>query len=1122
MLCVRCHAQNPDSAQFCHECGGRLRAVCPRCGARVEATNKFCGGCGTSLGLTSAAARAPGFVSPERYTPKYLAEKILISKAALEGERKQVTVLFADVRGSMELLADRDPEEARKLLDPVLERMMEAVHRYEGTVNQVMGDGIMALFGAPLAHEDHAVRACYAGLWMQDAVRRFADELRRQHGLDVQIRVGMNSGEVVVRSVGNDLRMDYSAVGRTTHLAARMEQLARPGAILITSDTLRLVEGYVEVVPLGPVPIRGLAEPVDTYELVRAGVARSRLEGAARRGLTRFVGRGSELERLERAMGRARVGHGQLVALVGEPGVGKSRLVWEFAHSPRTRDWLVLEGSSVAYGKGSPYLPVIDVLRRYCRIEDRDDVSTIRTKVTERILALDESLGDAVPALLSLFDANPDDSRFPSFDPPLQRQRTLEAIQSVLLRASQGLPLLVILEDLQWIDSETQACLDALVEKLARAAILVMVNYRPDYQHRWGRESNYTEIRLEPLAAPSADELLGTLLGDAPELRPLKQLLVERTQGNPFFLEESVRTLVETRVLQGERRAYRVAGTFASIQVPPTVQAVLTARIDRLPPEEKRLLQTASVIGKDVPLAVLQVLAELPEDVLRRTLADLQASEFLYETSSFPGPEYTFKHALTHDVAYGSLLQERRRTLHARIVEVIEQLHPHNLSEHFERLGYHALRGTTWDKAVFYLQRAGTRAAARSANREAVAYFEQALEALNRLPASRETREREIALRLHLGTALLLLAQPDQVSRCLREAERVATDLDDQGWLGRISSFMSQHLWLMGDGAQAAEAGERALAIGRARGDIALQIRASFFLGEAYQALGDYRRAMEFLRWTADSVEGKLRQNLYGMSLLPSVSSRAWMAWCLGELGDFETGIAAGQDGILMAKDVDHRFSLVIAYFGLGALYVHKGDFREAIAVLDQGLRLHRELELPFVFPLLASHLGLAYARSGRRAEGAALLDEALAHAVSTKLLFLHSFSLASRSWVYLMEDHLDEALTHAGRALELCRARGERGEEAWTLRLLGEITSRVGAARAEEASDYYRRALARASELEMRPLIAHCHLGLGGLRHGPTQAAAPEHLAMARALFEQMQMTYWAAEADTAPSGRD
>src|SRR5262249_12791581 len=328
--------------------------------------------------------------------------------------------------------------------------------------------------------------------------------------------------------------------------------------------------------------------------------------------------------------------------------------------------------------------------------------------------------------------------------------------------------------------------------------------------------------------------------------------------------------------------------------------------------------------------------------------------------------------------------------------------------------------------------------------------FEQALEALGRRAACRETREREIALRLRLGTALLLLAQPDQVSRCLREAERVASDLNDQGWLGRISSFMAQHLWLMGDGPQAAEAGERALAIGRARGDIALQIRASFFLGEAYQAVGDYRRAMGVLRWTADSLEGKLRQNLYGMSLLPSVSSRAWMAWCLGELGDFETGIAAGQSGILMAKDLDHRFSLVIAYFGLGALYVHRGDFREAIAVLDQGLRLHRALELPFVFPLLASHLGLAYARSGRRAEGAALLDEVLAHAASTKLEPVHSFSLASRSWVYLMDGRLDEALAHAGRALELCRARGERGEEAWTLRLLGEITSPAGTSRAD------------------------------------------------------------------------
>ena len=692
MHCLRCRHENPSGVKFCGECGARLEGLCPSCKAANPPTSKFCGQCGATLGQTAAS----NVISLQAYTPKHLAEKILTSKSALEGERKHVTILFADIKGSMELLADRDPEEARKLLDPVLEHMIDAVHRYEGTVNQVMGDGIMALFGAPLAHEDHAVRACYAALKMQESVKRYAEGVRRSEGIPIQIRVGLNSGEVVVRSIGSDLKMDYTAVGQTTHLAARMEQMATPGSILMSANILRLAEGYVQVKPVGPVNVKGMSESVDVYEVTGAGSARTRLQAAAGRGLTRFIGRDVETEQLRKALEQARKGHGQVVAVMGEPGVGKSRLFYEFMNSHRTEGCLIIESGSVSYGKATPYLPVIDLLKAYFKIHDRDTQRDAREKVTGKLLTLDKTLEPAMPALLSLLDVAAENQQWKNLDPLQRRHRTLEAVKRLLLRESQVQPLLVVFEDLHWIDSETQSFLDSLVDSLPTAPLLLLVNYRPEYQHSWGSKTYYSQLRIDPLPPESAEELLQAILGDDASLQPLKQLLIERTEGNPFFLEESVRTLVETKVLLGERGKYRLTGPLAITPVPATVQAVLAARIDRLSSEEKRLLQSAAVIGKDVPFVLLQAIAELSEEELRRDLGHLQAAEFVYETRLFPDLEYTFKHALTHEVAYGSILQERRRTLHARIVEAIEQLYQDRLIEQVELLAHHAFQGELW------------------------------------------------------------------------------------------------------------------------------------------------------------------------------------------------------------------------------------------------------------------------------------------------------------------------------------------------------------------------------------------------------------------------------------------
>jgi predicted ATPase/class 3 adenylate cyclase len=955
MRCPRCQHENPAGVKFCGECGARLESLCSSCQASNPPTNKFCNECGAPLAQAATAAK---FTSPDSYTPKHLAEKILTSKSALEGERKQVTVLFADTKGSMELLADRDPEEARKLLDPVLENMMEAVHRYEGTVNQVMGDGIMALFGAPLAHEDHAVRACYAAMRMQESVKKYAVEIQRVKGIPIQIRLGLNSGEVVVRSIGSDLKMDYTAVGQTTHLAARMEQMAMPGSILMTAGTFSLTEGFVQVKPLGPVNVKGLNEPVDVYEITGAGPVRSRLQAAAARGLTRFIGRTAEFETLCQALERAGASRGQVMALVGEPGVGKSRLFWEFTHSRRTVDWLILESGSVSYGKATAYLPVIDLLKAYFDIEDRDDVRKVREKITGKLLTLDKSLETTLPAFLTLLDVEVDDPSagsgqaiWQNLDPPQRHQRTLEAIKRLLLRESQVQPLLLVIEDLHWIDSETQALLDSLIESLPTARLLLLVNYRPEYQHGWGNKMYYTQLRIDPLPPESADELLQALLGDDGNLQPLKELLIQRTEGNPFFLEESVRTLVETKVLLGERGSYRLARTIESTQVPATVQAVLAARIDRLPPEEKRLLQSAAVIGKDVPFPLLQAIADQPEEELRRGLARLQAAEFFYETSLFPDPEYTFKHALTHEVAYGSVLQDRRRALHTRIVDSIEELYPDRLAEQVEWLAHHALRGEVWEKAVTYLHQAGKKSAARSAYRDAATCFQRALEALRYLPQTKATLQQSISIRLDLGPALIATTATSapEVEQTYIEARELCERLGETPQLFTVLWALARIHDSRGELNVGRELGEQLLKLAQRSQDPALLLEAHHELWANLSSLGELTSAQTHLeRGFAlyDLPKHKHHAFLFG-GHDPGVCCGHHAATVLWLLGYPDQALQKSQNSLALARELSHPYSMAHALFWAAWLHQHRGESQAVQARIEEGMKLATEQGFP-------------------------------------------------------------------------------------------------------------------------------------------------------------------------------
>jgi len=1014
------------------------------------------------------------------HTPKHLAERILTSRTALEGERKQVTVLFADLKGSMELLAERDPEEARKLLDPVLERMMEAVHRYEGTVNQVMGDGIMALFGAPLAHEDHAVRACYAALRMQDAIRRYAEELRRSQGIEVQVRAGLNSGDVLVRTVGSDLRMDYTAVGQTTHLAARMEQLAPPGAIRLTAETLRLAEGFVQVKPLGPVPVKGLADPVEIFELVGAAGARTRLQAARARGFTRFVGREPELEQIRQATEQAKRGRGQIVAVVGEPGVGKSRLFYEFVHSHQTQGWLVREASSVSYGKATPFLPLADLLRGYFRVDDRDDTRSVRAKVTGTMLTLDRTLEDAVPAVSWLLDALPPDDAFLGLDPAQRRRRAIDGAKRLLLRESRIQPLLLVFEDLHWIDAETQAFLDGLVESLPTAPILLAVNYRPEYRHGWGSKTYYRQLRIDPLPPESADELLQGLLGDDPSVRALKPLLIARTEGNPLFLEESVRTLVETRAFLGEPGAYRLTRSIDSIQMPATVQAILAARIDRLPPELKRLLQAASVIGKDVPVALLESITEITGDELRGALTALQTAEFLYETRLFPDLEYTFKHALTHEIAYSGVLQDRKRALHAAVVDALERLHADRLIEQVEVLAHHATRGGLTDKALHYLRLAGERSVGRSAHREAIEFFQAALGILSALPETPETLSAALDFHIALGPVLIALksATAPEVAALYSRALALVERLGDTS--RRFPALWG--LWFidynLGRYAAAREKGERLLEDASAGDDSGRLVEAHHALWPTLVAMGDARAAVPHME---RGIALYHRERHASQAFLyaghdPGACCRYQLAIARWLLGYPDRAVEHARDALRLSEELRQPSTMVIVLWFVTWLQYQRGERASAAETAQRLLAL---VETYGFVPWADVAVVVPAAAAASRLDAAVLADlhERVTRVPTAK--WRQVFSLCVLAEVCLEAGHPAEGLRALASIAETNRE-AFLAPEIW--RLEGELLLKEAASNADEAERRFRTALDTARRRSERSLELRATMSLARL----------------------------------------
>ena len=1114
MKCPNCQHENAPEAKFCESCAAPLVRLCANCKSPASPIAKFCSQCGHALNPIGETNR---YSSPRSYTPQHLVNKILTSRSALEGERKQITVLFADIKGSLEVITDRDVEDAQRLLRAVVERMIEAVHRYEGTVNSVMGDGIMALFGAPLAHEDHAVRACYAALRMQESIARYAEELQRTRGLPIMVRIGVNSGEIVISAIGNDLHMEYTVVGPTVHLAARMEQMARPGTVLTTVHTHRLAEGFIAMKPLGPMPVKGLAEPVPIFEVTGAGPARTRLQAAAGRGLTQFVGREVELEQLRRAQQLAKEGQGQVVALLGQAGVGKSRLMHEFIHSEPTAGWLVLESNTTSYDHATPYLPVTELLRDYFKVDAQEEGQSIREKVSGRILTLNPSLQDAVLPVLDLLNALDEDHPFRSLDPEQHRQNTYQAIIRLLLSEARVQPLVAVFEDLHWYDSLTLGLLNELVVRAQDARLLLVVSYRPEFQDGWKHRPNYRQLHLNPLASENLAALLQALLGHHPNLQILKNFLMQRASGNPFFVEEIVRALAENGVIEGSRSNYRLAKPFVTHEIPPTVQAVLAARIDALPTAEKRLLQEASVIGQDVLFALLHAISGLSEDELQGLLDDVQASEFLYATQLFPDLQYTFTHSLTHDVTYNGVLLERRREIHAQIVEAIEKLYAGHIADQVERLAHHAVRGDRKDKAIYYLRQSGAKAAARSALADARSCFEQALDILKTLPDSQSTQEQAFDIRLELRPVLRQLGEGRQMLEHLREAEAIALQLHDDRRRGLACSFMTTTYATVDELGEAAATGKRALEIADRLGDAKIRLLAKSFLAQVYCYSADYERVIELATGNLASLPPEWTNEHFGMAVPSAIFDRAWIIMSLAELGRFAEAAKYEAEAIALAEATEYAFNISWAHLAASMPHLLKGDWARARTLVEHWIATLRGGNVAIHLPWAVAASAWALAQIGAK-------DQALDRVQEAEELLERQAArgiVGHRGWAYqamgracLLLGRLDKARQLAERAVGT--SQHQPGFAAHALHLLGDLAAQPDRFDAENSIAHFREALTVAQKHGMRPLIAHCHLGLGRVHDRLGKPDAHKHLATAAAMYRDMDMAFWLKQAES------
>jgi class 3 adenylate cyclase len=1100
MRCSKCQFDNREGVKFCEKCGARMELVCPSCGAKIPLDRQFCGECGHDLSLPSEPSPQElsldeKLAKIQRYLPKGLTEKILAQRGKIEGERKQVTVIFCDMEGFTALSERLGPEEAYSVMDQVYELLIHKVHEYEGTVNEMTGDGIVALFGAPIALEDAPQRAIRSSLAIHREMAKFSDRIRQERkGIPpVKMRIGIHTGPVVVGTLGNDLRVEFKAVGDTVNLASRMEELAEPGTTYVTEETFRLTEGLFRFEALGEKGVKGRKEPINVYRAIAPSTRRTRFDVSAERGLTPFVGRERELELLLDGLERSRGGRGQAFSVVAEAGVGKSRLLYELRKAVASEDVTFLEGRCLSYSRGVAYHPVIDILKANFDIHEGDGDFEIREKVKKGLKMLGADEASTLPYLLELLAVKDTGIDKIPMSAELRKDRITEALKRIVLKGSEIRPLIMAFEDLHWIDKSSEDQLKHLLESIPGARVLLIFTYRPEFVHTWGAKSFHSQVNLNRLSNRESLVMVSHLLGTEELDRDLEEFILEKTEGVPFFIEELIKSLKDLKIIETEDNRYRITKDIKEVIIPATVQDVIMARVDSLPEGIKSLLQTVSTVGREFSYDLIKRVTGLGEQELLPQLSVLKDSELLYERGIYPRSTYIFKHALTQEVAYNSLLLRRRKEIHEEIGRAIEALYPDRLEEQYELLAYHYVRSANTDRAVEYLDLANQKAIRVNAMQEAKAYFDEAMELLDTLPETEKNQQRRISLLVNQGMVVQLLFELPEYYALLTRYEPMARRLGNPELLGALYARMGHCEYSFGHFDQAIQRLAKWVKLCEAAGNAEEAGYAYLFLKWSHFLRGDFDRVLALKEDLLRTMEKRFNLRWYARGLC--AASRAYI--CLGR---WDEAVEAGQKALSVAEEFSDNSHISFAAYTLSMANTLRGDLERAV---EYGELAVQKAPTHADKAWTQTGLGWAWCRVGAPNRGIELLTAVLPIFRAGRFIpgeIINKCILGEGYWLAGQDDKARQTLEEDLEIADRCGARYYAGRAR---RLLGEITLKTNLA---ETARHFKKSIAVLQEIKAENELALAYAGYGRYYKEKAQIAqAREYLTKALEIFERL-----------------